>query len=119
MNSQNGPQVSPQRLPESFLGVKISAGSGETQFVRNCTDFGKPLQGQNVAKTQYIFCFARNWHFPFWKPFGLHFGPDFGSLLDSFGPLGVPWGLQVDLQGVLEGVLDTTQLQTAKHHAKH
>ena len=36
MNPQNGPQVSPQRLPESFLGVKIGAGNGETHFVGNC-----------------------------------------------------------------------------------
>ena len=30
MNSQNGPQVSPQRLPETFLGVKTDARNGET-----------------------------------------------------------------------------------------
>ena len=52
MNAQNGPQVSPQRLPEPFLGVQIGAGIGETHFVRNCADFGKPLQGQNVTKTK-------------------------------------------------------------------
>ena len=33
MNSQNGPQVSPQKLPESFLGIEIGAGNGETHFV--------------------------------------------------------------------------------------
>ena len=42
MNAQNGPQVSPQRLPEPFLGVQIGAGIGETHFVRNCADFGRP-----------------------------------------------------------------------------
>ena len=50
-NSQNGPQVSPQRPPESFLGVKIGVGSGGTHFVRNCADLGRLLEGQNVAKT--------------------------------------------------------------------
>ena len=51
MNAQNGPQVSPQRPPESFLGVKIGVGSGGTHFVRNCADLGRLLEGQNVAKT--------------------------------------------------------------------
>ena len=50
MNAQNGPQVSPQRLPESFRGGQIGAGSGDTHFVRNWTDLGRPLQGQNVVK---------------------------------------------------------------------
>ena len=43
-----GHRSHPKGFWSHFWGSK--AGNGETHFVRNCVDFGRPVQGQNVAK---------------------------------------------------------------------
>ena len=49
-NAQNGPQFSPQRLPEPFLGVQTGAGIGETHLVRNCAILGSLSEGKMWSK---------------------------------------------------------------------